>query len=103
MIRDLVDLSDARYGRSETIPDRGHVLKNDDEISPLTSSLHALQPLSRSQHEGSRVWVAIGDKGHGSKSIGAFFDRSQMERSGEPRSSPRVQFPTYTFPFWTLH
>ena len=30
--RDLADLLDARYARSDTIPKRGHLLENDDEI-----------------------------------------------------------------------
>jgi hypothetical protein len=62
--RDLADLLDARYARSDTIPKRGHLLENDDDISLFGSG--STLP-ARTDRVSVTILVAVRDRSMGDK------------------------------------
>jgi hypothetical protein len=63
--RDLADLLDARYARSDTIPDQGHLLENDDDISLFGSG--CTLP-ARTDRVSVTILVAVRDRSMGDES-----------------------------------
>jgi hypothetical protein len=76
--RDLADLLDARYARSGTIPDQGHLLENDDDISLFGSG--CTLP-ARTDRVSVTILVAVRDRSVADKVNWIYRSNVCMERS----------------------